>query len=137
MGTQDGRLIWIDLEMTGLDSQRDSIIEIATVVTDTSLETIAEGPVLAINQADTVLQAMDDWNTRQHSRSGLTDRVRASQSTMAEAEHATLEFLQQHVAPKAVHLCVVTASVKTGASWPEKCPCWRHFSITVTWTSVR
>jgi oligoribonuclease len=105
MGTQDGRLIWIDLEMTGLDSQRDSIIEIATIVTDTSLGTIAEGPVLAINQPDAVLQAMDNWNTRQHKGSGLTDRVRASQVTAAEAECATLEFLQQHVAAKASPMC--------------------------------
>jgi len=105
MGTQDGRLIWIDLEMTGLDSQRDSIIEIATIVTDTSLETIAEGPVLALNQPDAVLQAMDNWNTRQHKGSGLTDRVRASQVTAAEAERATLEFLQQHVAAKTSPMC--------------------------------
>jgi len=105
MGTQDGRLIWIDLEMTGLDSQRDSIIEIATIVTDTSLETIAEGPVLAINQPDAVLQGMDNWNTRQHNGSGLTDRVRASDITTAEAERATLEFLRQHVAAKGSPMC--------------------------------
>jgi oligoribonuclease len=105
MGTQNGRLIWIDLEMTGLDCQRDSIIEIATIVTDTSLETIAEGPVFAINQPDAVLQAMDDWNTRQHKRSGLTERVRASQVTVTEAESATLEFLRQHVAPNSSPMC--------------------------------
>jgi len=105
MGTQDGRLIWIDLEMTGLDAQRDSIIEIATIVTDTNLETIVEGPVHAIHQPDVVLQAMDSWNTRQHSRSGLTDRVRASTVTTAEAERATLEFLQQHVAANASPMC--------------------------------
>jgi oligoribonuclease len=105
MGTQDGRLIWIDLEMTGLDSRCDSIIEIATIVTDTSLETIAEGPVLAIHHPDAVLQAMDNWNTRQHNDSGLTDRVRTSQVTTAEAERATLMFLQQHVAPKGSPMC--------------------------------
>jgi len=105
MGNQEGRLIWIDLEMTGLDTQRDSIIEIATIVTDSSLETIAEGPVLAINQPDSILQAMDNWNTRQHSRSGLTDRVRASNVMVAEAERATLEFLQQHVVPNSSPMC--------------------------------
>jgi len=105
MGNQDGRLIWIDLEMTGLDTQQDSIIEIATIVTDSRLETIAEGPVLAVHQPDAVLQGMDNWNTRQHSRSGLTDRVRASDVTATEAERATLNFLQQHVAPKSSPMC--------------------------------
>lgn len=93
MDSKAGRLIWIDLEMTGLDTQRDSIIEIATIVTDADLETIAEGPVLAIHQPDEVLDGMDDWNTRQHGKSGLTDRVRASDVTAAEAEQATLDFL--------------------------------------------
>ena len=92
------RLIWIDLEMTGLDTQRDSIIEIATIVTDNDLVVIAEGPVLAINQPDGVLDDMDDWNTRQHKMSGLVDRVRASQVTARMAERQTLDFLAQHVA---------------------------------------
>lgn len=105
MGNQVGRLIWIDLEMTGLDTQRDSIIEIATIVTDAGLETIDEGPALAIHQPDAMLQGMDNWNTRQHKRSGLTDRVRASTVTTAEAERATLAFLQQHVAPQASPMC--------------------------------
>jgi oligoribonuclease len=105
MGNQTGRLIWIDLEMTGLDSQQDSIIEIATIVTDANLETIAEGPVIAIHQTDAVLQAMDDWNTRQHHRSGLTERVRASRITAAQAEATTLEFLRQYVAPNASPMC--------------------------------
>ncbi len=105
MGNQVGRLIWIDLEMTGLDTQRDSIIEIATIVTDDRLETIDEGPALAIHQPAAILQGMDNWNTRQHKRSGLTDRVRASTVTTAEAERATLEFLQQYVAPQASPMC--------------------------------
>ncbi len=105
MGNQVGRLIWIDLEMTGLDTQRDSIIEIATIVTDAGLETIDEGPALAIHQPDAMLQGMDNWNTRQHKRSGLTDRVRASTVTTAEAERATLAFLRQHIAPQASPMC--------------------------------
>lgn len=105
MVTENGRLIWIDLEMTGLDSQRDSIIEIATIVTDANLETVAEGPVFAINQPDGVLEAMDEWNTRQHKRSGLTERVRASRVTAAEAESDTLAFLQQHVEPNRSPMC--------------------------------
>jgi oligoribonuclease len=90
-------LIWIDLEMTGLDPDSNRIIEIATVVTDKELTVLAEGPVLAIHQADEVLAAMDEWNTRQHATSGLTERVRASAVSEREAERTTLEFLRQHV----------------------------------------
>jgi len=92
-----GRLVWIDLEMTGLDCMADHIIEIATIVTDYQLEVIEEGPVLAIHQPDAVLARMDDWNTRQHARSGLTERVRQSRTSCAEAEQATLEFLRAHL----------------------------------------
>lgn len=87
------RLIWIDLEMTGLDTVNDSIIEIATIVTDANLEVIAEGPVVAIHQSDEVLAAMDEWNTRQHAGSGLVERVRQSTFTAADAERMTMEFL--------------------------------------------
>jgi oligoribonuclease len=90
-------LIWIDLEMTGLNTDTDSIIEIATVVTDAQLNVLAEGPVLAIHTADTVLAGMDEWNTRQHGASGLTARVRASAVTLADAERQTLEFLRTWV----------------------------------------
>ena len=86
-------LIWIDLEMTGLKPDTDSIIEIATVVTDKNLAIIAEGPVFAIHQPDSVLAQMDDWNQKQHGSSGLTARVRASAITESEAEARTLEFL--------------------------------------------
>ena len=99
------RLIWIDLEMTGLDTQRDTIIEIATVVTDKELVVIAEGPVLAIHQSDETLGAMDEWNTRQHGRSGLIERVRKSTVSAAEAERQTLEFLARLVAAKASPMC--------------------------------
>jgi oligoribonuclease len=90
-------LIWIDLEMTGLDPERDRIIEIATVVTDKELTVLAEGPMLAIYQSDGVIGSMDEWNTRQHSSSGLTERVRASTVEETEAEQATLAFLRQYV----------------------------------------
>ncbi|HEX5788646.1 MAG TPA: oligoribonuclease [Woeseiaceae bacterium] len=86
-------LIWIDLEMTGLDTARDSIIEIATIVTDPQLAELAVGPVIAIRQTPEALRAMDEWNTRQHAESGLTERVLASRVTHAEAERKTLEFL--------------------------------------------
>ena len=90
-------LIWIDLEMTGLDPDRDRIIEIATIVTDPHLEIIAEGPVLAVHQSRGVLDTMDDWNRNQHGGSGLSERVLASVHTEADAERATLRFLEQYV----------------------------------------
>lgn len=94
---QDDRLIWIDLEMTGLVPEIDRIIEIATVVTDADLEVVAEGPVIAVHQAEAVLIAMDEWNTRTHGGSGLVARVRASGVDEAAAERETLEFLARHV----------------------------------------
>jgi oligoribonuclease len=98
-------LIWIDLEMTGLNPDEDLIIEIATVVTDKHLAVLAEGPVFAIHQSDLVLNGMDEWNTKQHAASGLTERVKASTVTEAEAEHETLEFLRQHVERGASPMC--------------------------------
>ncbi len=90
-------LIWIDLEMTGLDPDNDVIIEMATIVTDSQLNVLAEGPVIAVHQSDEVLAGMDEWNTRQHGGSGLTQRVRESRISMAEAERLTLKFLEQWV----------------------------------------
>src|SRR5690606_21621274 len=87
-------LVWIDLEMTGLNPDTDCILEIATVVTDKDLIVLDEGPVCAINQPDEVLGAMDEWNTRQHGSSGLIERVRASWVTAQEAEQQTLQFLR-------------------------------------------
>ena len=98
-------LIWIDLEMSGLNPDIDTIIEIATVVTDSQLETVAEGPVLAIHQPDEILNNMDEWNTKHHGESGLTARVRQSNITMTMAEQATLDFLKQHVAPNTSPIC--------------------------------
>ena len=101
----DTNLIWIDLEMTGLDPQRDWIIEIATVVTDAKLAVLAQGPVIAIHQPDSVLAEMDEWNTRHHGDSGLTDRVRESPSSTADAERETLEFLRAWVPPGKSPMC--------------------------------
>jgi len=92
-----GNLIWVDLEMTGLNTGTDTIIEIATIVTDSNLNELAEGPVQAIGQPRDVMDGMDEWNTRQHGESGLTERVLASDITTRQAELATLEFLAQWV----------------------------------------
>ena len=99
------RLIWIDLEMTGLDTDNDSIIEIATVVTDGQLNVLAEGPEYAIAHPLERLQAMDEWTRGQHRRSGLWDRVIASQITMAQAEADTVNFLAQWVKAGASPMC--------------------------------
>jgi oligoribonuclease len=98
-------LIWIDLEMTGLNPDQDRIIEIATVITDKELTVLAEGPVLAIHQTDDVLGAMDEWNTRQHATSGLTERVRASSVSETAAEQTTLQFIRQYVDQGASPIC--------------------------------
>lgn len=90
-------LIWIDLEMTGLNPEKDRIIEIATIVTDSQLKTVEEGPVFAIKQSDELLKGMDKWNTDHHNASGLVARVKASNVTEAQAEAETLAFLQKHV----------------------------------------
>ena len=98
-------LIWIDLEMTGLEPQQDQIIEIATVVTDANLAILAQGPVIAIHQPDEIMNSMDEWNTSHHRDSGLTDRVRSSNSSMSDAERETLEFLRQYVIPGKSPMC--------------------------------
>ncbi len=90
-------LVWIDLEMTGLDTTSDQIIEIATIVTDNQLNEIAEGPVFAVHQPKSILDAMDAWNTKQHGESGLVERVLASDVSIAQAEERTLQFLRQYV----------------------------------------
>ena len=98
-------LIWIDLEMTGLNPLTERIIEIATVVTDSDVKVLAEGPSLVIKQPDSLLAGMDEWNTRQHGGSGLTDRVRNSQISEAEAMHQTVEFLEHWVPSGASPMC--------------------------------
>ncbi len=98
-------LIWIDLEMTGLDPQRDQIIEIATVVTDARLQILAQGPVIAIHQPQSVMDAMDEWNTSHHGNSGLTERVGNSSSSTRDAETETLEFLRRYVPPGKSPMC--------------------------------
>lgn len=99
------KLIWLDLEMTGLDPDQDCILEIATLITDDQLNILDEGPMIAIHQDEAILAGMDEWNTRQHGQSGLTDRVHNSQISTAEAERMTLAFLRQHCETKQSPLC--------------------------------
>ncbi len=98
-------LIWIDLEMTGLEPIRDVILEIATIVTDQDLNVIAEGPVIAIHQSDTILSGMDEWCTKTHTESGLVARVKSSEHNELSAELATLEFLKEYVPEGASPMC--------------------------------
>jgi len=105
MANPSENLIWIDLEMTGLDVNHDTIIEIATIITDKHLNILAEGPVLAISQPESVLAGMDDWNQQIHGTSGLIDRVRSSQINLAQAEQQTLAFLRDHVSKGVSPMC--------------------------------
>ena len=102
---KDRNLVWMDLEMTGLDPDRHVIIEIASIVTDSDLNLIAEGPELAIRTAESDLSAMNQWNVEHHTKSGLLERVRDSRVTLTEAEALTLEFLDTHTVKRRTHLC--------------------------------
>ena len=105
MNQSPDNLIWIDLEMTGLNPDTDYIIEIATVITDASLEIIAEGPVVAIQTENAALLAMDEWNTNQHNKSGLVARIKNSQFTCQDAESKILAFLRQYVPENISPMC--------------------------------
>ncbi len=105
MAQDQQNLIWIDLEMTGLNPDADLIIEIATIITDKDLQTLAQGPVIAIRQPDAVLGAMDEWNQKHHGQSGLIDRVKASKTSAEQAEQETLAFLKQWVPERTSPMC--------------------------------
>ena len=98
-------LVWMDLEMTGLDVETDVILEIATVITDGDLNLVAQGPVLAVHRDEATLAAMDSWNTKHHAESGLVERVRRSAVGQTEAEAVTLAFVERHCAPQTAPLC--------------------------------
>ena len=105
MAQDPNNLVWIDMEMSGLDPDADRILEVAIVVTDSQLNTLAEGPVLVVHQPDAVLDGMDDWNKSTHAKSGLVERVKASRLTQAEVEQRMIAFLSPHVPPKTSPMC--------------------------------
>ncbi len=105
MPKNDQHLIWLDLEMTGLDVKQDKIIEMATIITNVKLDIIAEGPVIAIHQSDETLNKMDDWNTLHHTQSGLVKRVQDSEMDELMAESETLKFIGEYVPPKQSPIC--------------------------------
>ncbi len=131
MSANENNLIWIDLEMTGLDPERDRIIEIATLVTDANLNILAEGPTIAVHQSDEQLALMDDWNVRTHTASGLVERVKASTMGDREAELATLEFFKNSGCLRVNRRFAVTASVRIVASCLNTCRSWKPTSTTV------
>ena len=110
MALNENHLVWLDMEMTGLDPEKERIIEVAVVVTDAQLEVVAEGPVLVLHQSDELLDGMDNWNKATHGRSGLIDKVRASSLTEAQAEDELLAFLGQYVPAGKSPLCGNTIS---------------------------
>ena len=105
MNKYSENLVWMDLEMTGLDPETERILEIATIITDSTLNIIAEGPVIIVKQSDALLGAMDEWNTEHHGASGLVDRVRSEGIAESEAEQLTLDFIAKHVEPGQSPLC--------------------------------
>ncbi|ALM81889.1 oligoribonuclease [Bordetella sp. N] len=110
MALNENRLVWLDMEMTGLDPDKERIIEVAVVVTEPDLTVVAEGPVIVVHQSDAQLDAMDNWNKSTHGKSGLIDKVKASTINESQAEDILLEFLAQHVAPGKSPLCGNTIS---------------------------
>ena len=110
MALNENHLVWLDMEMTGLDPERERIIEVAVVVTDVQLEVVAEGPVLVVHQPDSLLDAMDNWNRSTHSKSGLIDKVKASTLTESQAEEQLLDFLKRYLPAGKSPLCGNTIS---------------------------
>ncbi len=122
-------LIWLDMEMTGLEPDRDRIIEIAIVLTNEALETIAEAPVITVHQPDSVLDAMDEWNRNTHGKSGLIERVKVSAVSEAEAEAQALAFLQQWVPARTSPMCgnSVCQDRRFLARWMPALENWFHY----------
>lgn len=129
MAQDENRLIWVDMEMTGLEPDNDRIIEIAVVITDERLEVVAEAPVLAVHQSDEVLDAMDEWNRTTHGQSGLIGRVRATAADEAEVEARMLAFLAQYVPARRSPMCgnSICQDRRFMARYMPKLEAWFHY----------
>ncbi|WP_341678537.1 oligoribonuclease [Niveibacterium sp. SC-1] len=129
MAQDQNHLVWVDMEMTGLDPDRDHVIEIAVVVTDAKLDVVAEGPVIAVHQPDSVLDAMDEWNKNTHGRSGLIERVRASTIDEAEATRILLAFLDPLVPKRTSPMCgnSICQDRRFMARWMPDLEAWFHY----------
>jgi oligoribonuclease len=129
MAQNDTHLVWIDMEMTGLDPDNDRIIEVALVVTDKELNVVAEGPVLVVHQPDVVLDAMDNWNKGTHGKSGLIDKVKASLLTDSDVEDAMIHFLKQHVPARTSPMCgnSICQDRRFLARWMPKLEAYFHY----------
>lgn len=129
MAQENDRLIWLDLEMTGLIPEHDRIIEIAVVITDAHLETVAEGPVMAVHQPDSVLDKMDAWNRSTHGKSGLIERVRAATEGEAEVEARMLDFIRQYVPERVSPMCgnSICQDRRFMARYMPKLEAWFHY----------
>ncbi len=129
MAQNDTNLVWIDMEMTGLDPDNDRVIEVALVATDKDLNIIAEGPVLVVHQPDAVLDAMDNWNKGTHGKSGLIDKVKASLLTESDVEDAMIHFMKQHVGARASPMCgnSICQDRRFLARWMPKLEAYFHY----------
>jgi oligoribonuclease len=129
MAQNQNYLIWLDMEMTGLNPDGDRIIEVAMVITDAELEAIAEGPVLVVHQSDSVLDGMDAWNKSTHGKSGLIDKVKASTLDEATVEQQLLEFLKEHVPERASPMCgnSICQDRRFMARWMPKLEAYFHY----------
>ena len=129
MAQDPKRLVWVDMEMTGLEPERDRVIEIAIIVTDENLVTLAEGPVIAVHQPDSVLDAMDDWNKNTHGKSGLIERVRASSLDEAAASKVLLEFLDPLLPKRTSPMCgnSICQDRRFMARWMPTLEAWFHY----------
>ena len=129
MPQDQNNLVWLDMEMTGLNPDTDRVIELAIVVTDSHLVTVAEAPVLIVHQSDAVLGAMDDWNKGMHARSGLIDKVKASALAEADVENETIQFLAQHVPARTSPMCgnSICQDRRFMARWMPKLEAYFHY----------
>lgn len=129
MAQNQNYLVWLDMEMTGLNPESDRIIEVAMVITDVNLDTVAESPVVVVRQPDSVLDSMDNWNKSTHAKSGLIDKVKASRLDEASAESMLLEFLKEYVPERVSPMCgnSICQDRRFMARWMPQLEAWFHY----------